>query len=271
MELGLAGKVVLVTGGSSGIGRETALAFAAEGARVALTYHTGQEAAGKVVAEAESLHGSAVVAGGANGSPARSGRVAVAVPLDLADPAGPAAVVDRVRRELGPVEVLVNNAVRWPSWPAPGELFETAPADRFTESVQANLVGPYLLARAVLADMRAQGWGRVVNVSTGLVADGFPGNVSYVAAKAGLHGLTKVMSRELAATGILTNVVMPGFAPEGKPVPESMIEQARAAAATREVTRADEVARLIVFLCSAANTNITGEAVRADGHFLTPA
>jgi NAD(P)-dependent dehydrogenase (short-subunit alcohol dehydrogenase family) len=75
--------------------------------------------------------------------------------------------------------------------------------------VNANLVGPYLLTRAVVADMRQHGWGRIVHISTGLVEDGFPGGATYLAAKAGLHGLTRVMSRELAAAGILTNIVMP--------------------------------------------------------------
>lgn len=71
--------------------------------------------------------------------------------------------------------------------------------------MNANLVGPYLLARAVVADMRQHGWGRIVHVSTGLVEDGFPGGAAYLAAKAGLHGLTRVMSRELAAAAIRTD------------------------------------------------------------------
>ncbi|GAA4234975.1 3-oxoacyl-[acyl-carrier protein] reductase [Streptosporangium album] len=253
MELGLAGKVVLVTGASSSIGRATALAFAEEKALVAVGYHTNREAAEETVALAE-----------------QRGGHAIGWQLDLGDSDSLERSVGHARRELGPVDVLVNNAVHWPSWPDPGELFETAPPERFTSSVTANLVGPYLLARAVLGDMRGRGWGRIVNVSTGLVEDGFPGNVSYVAAKAGLHGLTRVMSRELAAEGILTNVVMPGFTPADRQMPAELIDKAGAAAATRRVTHPDDVARMIVFLCSEANTNTTGEAIRTDGHFLSP-
>jgi 3-oxoacyl-[acyl-carrier protein] reductase len=253
MELGLAGKVVLVTGASSAIGKATALAFADEKAQIAVGYHTNRQAADETVAMAQ-----------------QRGAHAIAWPLDLGRPDSLQPAVEHARRELGPIDVLVNNAVQWPSWPEPGELFETAPPQRVTSSVSANLVGPYLLARAVVGDMRTNGWGRIVNVSTGLVEDGFPGNVSYVAAKAGLHGLTRVMSRELAAAGILTNVVMPGFTPADKQMPPQLIDKAREAAATRQVTQPGDVARMIVFLCSAANTNTTGEAIRTDGHFLSP-
>lgn len=242
MDLGLDGKVVLVTGASSGIGRATALAFAAEGASVIVGYHSDAEGARATVEAASGP--------------------AVAFQLDLGDPGTFGA--------LPPVDVLVNNAVEWPGFPAPGELFETAPADRMRRSLRANLEGPYLLSRAVVGHMRAQGWGRIVHVSTGLVQDGHAGSSPYVTPKAGLHGLNRVMSRELAAAGILTNVVMAGFVPAGKPMPASVIDVASRAAAIGRVSEAREIADLIVFMCSARNTNVTGEAIRADGHFLAP-
>lgn len=254
MELGLEGKTVLVTGASSGIGRATALAFADEKAHIAVGYHTNRQAAEETAALAE-----------------KRGARAICWQLDLGQPDELEAAVAHARRELGPISVLANNAVRWPGWPDPGELFETAPPERFTSSVNANLIGPYLLARSVVADMREHHWGRIVNVSTGLVEDGFPNSAAYIAAKSGLHGLTRVMSRELAAHGILTNVVMPGFTPADKQLPPELLDKASSAAATQTVTHPDDVARMIVFLCSAANTNTTGEAIRTDGHFLSPA
>lgn len=253
MELGLADKVVLVTGASSAIGRATALAFADEKARIAVGYHSNRAGAETTVKLAQ-----------------QRGAQAIIWQLDLSRPESLQPAVERARQELGLIDVLVNNAVQWPSWPEPGELFETAPPARFTSSVEANLGGSYLLARAVVADMRARGWGRIVNVSTGLVEDGFPGNVSYVAAKAGLHGLTRVMSRELAVDGILTNVVMPGFTPADKRMSLQLLEKASSSAATRRVTEPEDVARMIVFLSSEANSNTTGEAIRTDGHFLSP-
>jgi 3-oxoacyl-[acyl-carrier protein] reductase len=168
MELGLTGKTVLVTGASSGIGRATALAFADEKAHIAVGYHTNRQAAEETAALAE-----------------KRGARAICWQLSLGQPDELEAAVAHARRELGPISVLANNAVRWPGWPDPGELFETAPPERFTSSVNANLIGPYLLARAVVADMREHHWGRIVNVSTGLVEDGFPHSAAYIAAKSG--------------------------------------------------------------------------------------
>jgi 3-oxoacyl-[acyl-carrier protein] reductase len=254
MNLGLEGKVALVTAASSGIGRATALAFAAEGAAVAFGYRSNHAAAASAAA--------IVVAAGGRAIPWQ---------LDLGDAGALPGAVAEARRQLGPIDILVNNAIQWAGFPEPGEWFGSAPVDRFVTSVTTNLIGPYVLARAAVADMCERGWGRIVHVSTGLVEDGLPGSSAYVSAKAGLHGLSRAMSRELAAEGILTNVVMPGFTPAEKPVPSEMLERASAAAATRRVSTPDEAARVIVFLCSEANTSTTGVAVRTDGHFLTAA
>ncbi|MFC5748314.1 SDR family NAD(P)-dependent oxidoreductase [Actinomadura rugatobispora] len=253
MELGLTDKTVLVTDAGSGIGRATALAFVEEKACVAVGYHTDREAAEETAALA-----------------VKRGGHAISFRLDPARPEELEAAVEDARWELGPISVLVNNAVRRPGRAIPGELFETAPAERFTASVNANLIGPYLLARAVVADMREERWGRIVNVSTGPVEDGFSDSTPYIAAESGLHGLTRAMSRELACAGILSNLVMPGFTPGDEHVPPELIEKPGRAAATRAINRSDDVARLIVFLCSAANTNTTGEVIRTDGHFLSP-
>jgi 3-oxoacyl-[acyl-carrier protein] reductase len=253
MEMGLKNKVAIVTGASSGVGRATTLALAAEGARVLGTYHSNPNGCKELLDLAE-----------------RTGTQAHAMPLELADPDSIQAVVDGAVERWGTVHILVNNAVALPAFPAPGELFEQAPPHRFTESLTNNLVGPYLLSRAVVGHMRSAGWGRIAHVSSTFAEDGFPGRSPYAAAKSGLHGLTKVMSRELARAGILTNVVMPGFIPaDGQP--QSLIQYASAAAATKRTTSAEDVAATIAFLCSAANSNITGQVVRVDGHFLTPA
>ena len=253
MDLGLRGKRVLVTGASGNIGRATAIVFGMEGARIAAGYHsneTGAQRTADLVAEA-------------GGEP-------MTVPIDLAGPSSIERAAQQVKATFGGIDVLVNNAVAWSGFPDPGELFETAPAQRMRTSLEANLLGSYLMTRAAAGSMRERGWGRVVHVSTGLVQDGRAGSAAYVTAKAGLHGLTRTMSRELAAAGILTNLVRAGFVPGERQLPPVVLQQAAAAAATGRTTSAAEVANLIAFLCSRANTSITGELIRADGHFLTP-
>lgn len=251
MNFGLEGKRVLVTGGSRGIGRAIAATFAAEGARVVLTYNTGATAASEAVATI--------------------GKGALALPLDLGSESSIEGVARELRALMEGVDVLVHNAVAWPGFPAEGELFETAPVARFRDSVRANLEGPYLLTRALIAEMRAARWGRIVFVSTGLVEDGFPGSAAYLSAKAGLHGLTRSMARELAPSGILTNLVMPGFTlTEGRRVPTAILEKVKAAAATGRATSPEDVARVVAFLGSAANSHVNGERIRVDGHFFAP-
>jgi NAD(P)-dependent dehydrogenase (short-subunit alcohol dehydrogenase family) len=251
VNLGLEGRRVLVTGGSGRIGRAIAIAFGAEGARVALTYRERIEDA-RVTAEAVR----------------EAGGEATIAALDLSRPDDISRTVAAIEKELGGgLEVLVNNAVAWPAR-TPGAVFETVELNALRKSVEANLVGHYAVSQAVVGSMREAGWGRIVHLSTGLVEDGFPGSAPYTAAKAGLHGLARTMSRELAGDGIYTNVVMAGFL--GDPaMPEEILDQGRRSAATRRLTSPGDVARLIVFLCSPANGSVTGEAVRADGHFLT--
>ena len=163
--------------------------------------------------------------------------------------------------------MLVNNAVAWPER-APGVPFEAIPLEAIRASVEANLVGHYALSQAVVGSMRQRRWGRIVHVSTGLVEDGYPGSAPYTTPKAGLHGLARTMSRELADAGIYTNVGDGRLRTRARQMPSAIVEQARRSAATGRLTAAEDVANVIVFLCSQANGNVTGETLRADGHFL---
>ncbi len=195
------------------------------------------------------------------------GGSAVVAPLDLSKLAGIGASVAAIERDLGGgLDVLVNNAVAWPER-APGVPFEETSLQAIRTSTEANLVGQYALSQAAVRSMRQRRWGRIVHISTGLVEDGFPGSAPYTTAKAGLHGLARTMSRELAGVGIYTNVVMAGFVP-GPAMPSDIVEQGRRSAANGHLTTPEDVANVVVFLCSQANGNVTGEAVRADGHFL---
>ncbi|WP_437895287.1 SDR family NAD(P)-dependent oxidoreductase [Sorangium sp. So ce124] len=252
MDLGLEKRAALVTGGSQGIGKEVALQLAAEGARVALTYRSEREKAREVVQEIE-----------------RRGGEALALELDLGSVESAKGAVAATLARFGQIDVLVNNAVRWSErlpWEAPR--FEDIPLAEWQGVIHDNIDGAFAAIQAAVPSMRARGWGRIVNISSGVALDGVVGAGPYAAAKAALHGLTSVLARELGPHGILTNVVAPGLTLTDKVSahvsPEFVAQRGKAYPVGR-LLRPEEVARTIVFLCSAANTAVTGEIVRASG------
>lgn len=252
MDLGLEKRAALVTGGSQGIGKEVALQLAAEGARVALTYRSEREKAREVVQEIE-----------------RRGGEAIALELDLGSVESAKAAVAATLARFGQIDVLVNNAVRWSErlpWEAPR--FEDIPLAEWQGVIHDNIDGAFAAIQAAVPSMRARGWGRIVNISSGVALDGVVGAGPYAAAKAALHGLTSVLARELGPHGILTNVVAPGLTLTDKVSahvsPEFVAQRGKAYPVGR-LLRPEEVASTIVFLCSAANTAVTGEIVRASG------
>lgn len=252
MQLGLEQRAALVTGGSQGIGEAVAVQLAAEGARVALTYRSERDRAEAVVREITGRGGQAI-----------------ALPLDLGDLGSIRDAVAATPAQFGRLDILVNNAVRWSErlpWDAPR--FEDIPLAEWQGMIHDNLDGCFAAIQAAVPAMRAGGWGRIVNVSSGVALDGVVGAGPYAAAKAGLHGLTSVLARELGPLGILSNVVVPGFTLTEKMravvSPEILAQRGKAYPVGR-LLAPEEVAPTIVFLCSAANTAVTGEVVRASG------
>lgn len=248
MDTGLRERVVLVTGGSSGIGAATAVAFAREGAKVAVTYRKREEAARAVAAAITEAGGEPFV-----------------TPMDLEDLPSARRAVDAVLARWGRVDVLVANAVRWGGdAPDPTVRFEDVPVEEWLAMVGANLVGAAAAVRGVLPGMRARGWGRIVLISSGVAEEGLPGPGPYGTAKAGLHGMARALAWEGGRDGILVNVVAPGFTLTEKAsgFPRAIIDQLAAGVPTRRLSDPEDVARLVVFLGSAANGNLTGELVR---------
>ncbi|MEU4546357.1 SDR family NAD(P)-dependent oxidoreductase [Nonomuraea dietziae] len=249
MDTELRDRVVLVTGGSTGIGAATARAYGREGARVAITYRSGRDKAEKVAAEVEAAGGHAFV-----------------VRLDLEDLPSVARAVEAVAEHWGDVDVLVANAVRWggDAPPEPGVRFEDVPLKEWEAMINANLVGAAASVSAVLPGMRAKGWGRIVLISSGVAEEGLPGPGPYGTAKSGLHGLARSLAWNGGGDGILVNVVAPGFTltESRPPIPEFVVEALAAATPTRRLSDADDVARIVVFLGSGANGNLTGEVIR---------
>ncbi|HEY0718514.1 MAG TPA: SDR family NAD(P)-dependent oxidoreductase, partial [Streptosporangiaceae bacterium] len=185
----LRGRVALVTGGSGGIGQAVALALAAEGAAVAVSYSSQPDAAGQVVSRIA----------------ARGGR-AVALGADLRTAEAPGQLVSAAEDALGPIDVLVSNAGRGQRRP-----LEEISAAEFDETMVVNLRAPFLLAQRVLPPMAERGFGRALFVSSVAAFTGGIIGPHYAASKAGLHGLIHSLASQFAADGITVNGLAPAL------------------------------------------------------------
>jgi NAD(P)-dependent dehydrogenase (short-subunit alcohol dehydrogenase family) len=247
VDLGLAGKVVLVTGGGGGAGPTIAGAFAAEGAAVAVHYRSSSERAEEAASAIRD-----------------SGGRAIAVQADLGNRDSIDAAVATAERELGRVGVLVTATSAYRS----GWLTETSDED--WEAVVDDMLGATFRAcRAVIPSMQAGGFGRIVNIAarSGLV--GVARSAHYAAAKAGIVGLTRSLAKELGPDGILVNAIAPVMIlteKDGKPsVPADRAEEAAKRTPLRRLSTPDDVARVAVWLGSAGNTYVTGEVISLHG------
>lgn len=252
MDLGLRDRAALVSGSSRGIGRAVAFAFGAEGARVAVSYRHNRKRAEAVAAEVRRVGGDACV-----------------VFLDLAAPDSIREAMMEIEQRWGRLDILVNNAVQWADTAEAYSVpFADSAAGAWRELLHANIDGTLTLIHTALDGMKRSGWGRIVNVSSVAVDDGLPGAAWYASAKAALHGFTRSISQEVGPAGILCNVVMPGLTRTERVIatmPDAVLEGHARRTAIGRVLDPEDVASAIVFLCSQANTGITGEVVRVSG------
>jgi len=242
------GKVALVTGASSGIGRASAKALAANGARVAINFHSNQEGA-------EATRAEIVAAGG----------TAITVKADVAKASDVQALVEHTVKELGPVDILVNNA---------GSLVERLrilelTEERWDEVIDLNLKSAFLCCRAAAASMMERKTGAVVNVSS--IAGrtgGALGSIHYSTAKGGLITFTKGLAKELAPFGVRVNAISPGVIDtryhEVFSTPEVMKSYVVGIPLGRVGTPA-EVAEVVCFLASDAAGYLAGETIEING------
>ena len=236
------GKVVLVTGGSRGIGRACAVAFARAGATVVISY-AGNEAA---AAEAVAL----------------SGPNARSIKFDVADTAACAAAVDEVLKGSGRLDVLVNNA-----GVAIDGLAVRVKDDDWDRTLDTNLKGAFALCRAVARPMMKQRSGAIVNLTSVVGETGNVGQAAYAASKAGLIGLTKSLARELASRNIRVNAVSPGFIDTDMTAGLNAELKAKMTETIPlgRLGTADEVARAVLFLAGDAASYVTGEVLKVNG------
>jgi 3-oxoacyl-[acyl-carrier protein] reductase len=235
----LRGRIALVTGASRGIGRAVALALAEAGADTAVNYRERADEARAVVAAAQAM-----------------GRRAIAVGADVSDAAAVAGMLAAVTAGLGPVDVLVNNAgialIR--------TVDELTEAD-FDLTLTVNLKSAFLCSQAVLPHMRAQRWGRILNISSGAARGAGGIGVHYNASKAGMEGLTRGYAARLVKEGVTVNAVAP-----------SLIDTDMMAARREEYDKriplgrmgtAAEVAQTVLMVLG--NPYMTGQTVQLNG------
>lgn len=172
-------------------------------------------------------------------------------------------LADVARATAGRIDVLVNCAGYFPIRP-----FEEMSADGWRQVVGVNLTGNFLMTRAVLPLMKGRGWDRIVNIGSASVFEGVPGQAHYVAAKAGITGLSRCLAREFGDNGITVNVVTPGLT-ETRPVrdhfPAEMLEKARSTCALKRGEQAGDLVGAVFFLASPDADFITGQIINVDG------
>jgi 3-oxoacyl-[acyl-carrier protein] reductase len=240
----LDGRVAIVTGAASGIGRGIADSFAEEGAAVAVADRN--EPGAREVADA-------IVA--------RGGR-AVAVHVDVGDEALVAAMVERVLAELGGIDILVNNA----GIDTVSTLVEM-PLAMWQQMLDVNLTGVFLCTRAVLPTMIAQRSGRIINLGSQLGLTGAELMVHYCATKAGVHGFTKALAYELAPHNINVNAIAPGpiETPILDTIPQDWLDRKRASIPLGRFGRVSEVTPTAVLLASDGGSYYTGATLNVSG------
>ncbi len=240
----LKNRTALVTGASQGIGRATALALAQSGARVAAAARSGEKLA-SVVAEIEAAGGEAV-----------------AVPMDVADGEQVRTGVRTAIEKLGKLDILVNNAAI-----TRDGLAVRMKLEDWEAVLRTNLTGAHLCAQQALAVMIRARYGRIINVTSVVAETGNAGQANYVAAKAGLIGLTRALAVEVASRNITVNAIAPGFivSPMTAPLPQKTKEDLVARIPLGRMGTDAEVAAAAVFLASDEAGYITGAVLEVNG------
>ncbi|WP_054708414.1 3-oxoacyl-[acyl-carrier-protein] reductase [Bacillus sp. JCM 19041] len=246
----LTNKTAIVTGASRGIGKAIAIELAKKGANIVVNYAGNQSRAEEVVSDIKSL-----------------GRDVFAYQADVANSEEVNAMMKEAISRFGSIDILVNNAGI-----TRDNLLMRMKEQEWDDVINTNLKGVFNCAKAVTRQMMKQRSGRIINVSSVVGVMGNPGQANYVAAKAGVIGLTKSLARELASRGVLVNAVAPGFistdmtdelTPESK---DAMLAQIPLGA----LGEPEQIAKVVRFLASEDAAYMTGQTIHVDGGMVMP-
>jgi acetoacetyl-CoA reductase len=233
-------RVAIVTGGTRGIGRAIAVGLKSAGYKVAANYAGNDEAARRFSQETG----------------------IASYKFDVADFKACEAGVKRIEQELGPVEVLVNNA----GITRDSVLHKMTP-EQWSQVIATNLTSCFNMCRQVIEGMRERGFGRIVNIGSINGQAGQYGQVNYAAAKSGIHGFTKALAQEGAGRGVTVNAIAPGYIDTDmvRAVPQNVLDKIVARIPVGRLGHAEEIARGVLFLVSDEGGFVTGSTMSING------
>ncbi|MHB1391666.1 MAG: 3-oxoacyl-[acyl-carrier-protein] reductase [Clostridia bacterium] len=237
-------KVAIITGSTKGIGKETAMVFAREGAKVVVA-GTRENAIKEVVEEIKAM-----------------GAEAIGFKVDVSKRAQVDEMVAGVKQAWGRIDILVNNAGI-----TADAMLKKMTEDQFDSVININLKGVYNCAQAVLDTMTEQGGGVILNTSSVVGLYGNVGQTNYAAAKWGVIGMTKTWAKELGRKGIRVNAVAPGFimTPMTEAVPEKVLDMMKEKAPLQRLGKPEDIANAFLFLASDEASFVTGAVLSVDG------